>query len=117
MTIGERIKMAREKNGIAQTDLAIKIGVSKQTLFKYENGIVTNIPSDKIEEIAKITHVSPAYIMGWEDNLNNADTDIIADIYSDMNMLESVKKLISLSKEHKQTIYDNIDYLYEKEVH
>ena len=35
MTIGERIKMAREKNGIAQTDLAIKIGVSKQTLFKY----------------------------------------------------------------------------------
>ena len=93
MTIGERIKIAREKNGIAQTDLAIKIGVSKQTLFKYENGIVTNIPSDKIEEIAKITHVSPAYIMGWEDNLNNADTDIIADIYSDMNMLESVKNL------------------------
>ena len=117
MTIGERIKMVREKNDLSQTDLAIKIGVSKQTLFKYENGIVTNIPSDNIEEIAKITHVSPAYIMGWEDNLNNADTDIIADIYSDMNMLESVKKLISLSKEHKQTIYDNIDYFYKKEGH
>ena len=28
-----------------------------------------------------------------------------------------VWKLISLSKEHKQTIYDNIDYLYEKEGH
>ena len=31
MTIGERIKMARDKNGLSQTDLAIKIGVSKQT--------------------------------------------------------------------------------------
>ena len=67
MTIGERIKALREKIGMSQVDFAIKIDVSKQTLYKYENNLITNIPSDKIEAIAKITHVSPSYIMGWDD--------------------------------------------------
>ena len=66
MTVGERIKFLREKLNISQVDFADKINVSKQTLYKYENNIITNIPSDKIEAIADISNVSPAYIMGWE---------------------------------------------------
>lgn len=66
-TIGERIKLAREKTGMSQVDMADKIGVSKQNLYKYEKGLVTNIPSDKIELIGKLTGVSPAYLMGWND--------------------------------------------------
>lgn len=65
-TIGERIKLAREKIGMSQVDMADKIGVSKQNLYKYERGLVTNIPSDKIELIGKLTGVSPAYLMGWD---------------------------------------------------
>lgn len=68
MTVGERIKAMREKAGISQVDFAIRMNVSKQTLYKYENNIVTNIPSDKIEAAAKICNVSPAYLMGWDDN-------------------------------------------------
>lgn len=52
-TIGDRIKNLRESINVLQTELAEKIGVSKQTLYKYENNIVTNIPSYKIELIAK----------------------------------------------------------------
>lgn len=66
MGIGTRIKELREKAGYGLTEMADKLDVSKQTLYKYENGIVTNIPSDKIEAIAKMCHASPAYIMGWE---------------------------------------------------
>lgn len=66
MTVGERIKEARIKRGIKQADFADKIGVSKQTLYKYENNVITNIPSDKIEAAAKVAGVSPAYLMGWE---------------------------------------------------
>ena len=70
--VGERIKKLREKRGISQTDLAIQIGESKQTLYKYETGRITNIPSDKIELIASALGCSPAYLMGWDDNA--ADT-------------------------------------------
>lgn len=67
---GERVKELREKIGITQTDLAIKIGESKQTLYKYENNIITNVPSDKVELMAKELGCSPAYLMGWIDTPN-----------------------------------------------
>lgn len=68
MTKGNRIKALREKIGKSQVAFADLIGVSKQTLYKYENDIITNIPSDKIEAIAKETHSTPGFIMGWEDS-------------------------------------------------
>lgn len=71
--IGTRIKKLREQTGMSQIDLAIKIEVSKQTLYKYENGIISNIPSDKIERISEVFHVSPAYLMGWESSISTQD--------------------------------------------
>lgn len=66
MTKGERIKARREQLGITQVALADMIGESKQTLYKYESGLVSNIPSDKIEAIAKALRVQPEWIMGWD---------------------------------------------------
>lgn len=70
MTIGARIKSLREKKNISQTNLAKYIHASKQTVFKYENDIITNIPMDKIKSIASILGVSPSYLMGWENESN-----------------------------------------------
>ena len=67
MTKGERIKHRREQLGISQTELAECIGTSKQNLYKYENDIITNIPSDRVEALAKRLNTSPAYIMGWNE--------------------------------------------------
>ena len=117
MTVGDRIRKQRELLGISQTELAEKIKVSKQTLYKYEKNIITNIPSDKIEEISKVLNVSEAYLMGWEDNLNKENSDLIPDILSDGKLLDHIKKVMCLNEEHKQTIYDNTTYWYEKEGH
>ena len=67
-SIGNKLKSLREHKKLTLDEVAKKIGTSRQTLFKYENGIVTNIPSNKIEELAGIYGVSPAYLMGWEDD-------------------------------------------------
>ena len=66
------IKREREKAGISQTDFAKMIKVTKQTLYKYEQGIITNIPSNKIEEIANALGLSPSYIMGWEETTDES---------------------------------------------
>lgn len=116
-TVGDRIKEQRELNRISQVELAEKMGVSKQTLYKYENNIVTNIPSDKIQIIAKILGISPSYLMGWEDDLSDDNAESVPDIMSNKDMLDIIKKLMSLNKEHQQTIFDNITYWYEKEGH
>ena len=67
MTIGKRIKELRQKLGYAQTELANRIGISKQNLYKYENDIITNIPADKIELLAVVLKTTPAYLTGWEE--------------------------------------------------
>jgi transcriptional regulator with XRE-family HTH domain len=67
MTIGDRIKKLREGQELTQDELAKYINSTKQTIYKYENNIVTNIPSDKIEKIAEILHTTPSYLMGWDD--------------------------------------------------
>ncbi len=69
MTTGERIKLLREARKVTQTELAQAIKTTKQNIYKYENNIISNIPSDKIEMIAKFFSVSPAYLMGWEDGM------------------------------------------------
>ena len=66
MSVGKTIKNLRNQKGISQVDLASKIDVSKQTLYKYENEIITNIPSDKIEALATELGTTPAHLMGWD---------------------------------------------------
>ena len=67
VTVGDRIRQVRQEQDVTQQELADYIGVSKQAVYKYENNIVTNIPTDKVDAIAKRLRVSPAYLMGWEE--------------------------------------------------
>lgn len=117
MTVGDRIRKQREFLNISQTELAERVKISKQTLYKYEANIVTNIPSDKLERISQILGVSPAYLMGWDDNLTKTNADLVLNILSNQNLIDHMQRLNDLSKEHQQTIFDNIDYWYEKEGH
>lgn len=80
---GERIRQLREALNMSQTELAAKIDVSKQTLYKYENNIVTNIPSDKIEAIAKALNTTPAHIMAWDDDAFTFDCDLKVELLPD----------------------------------
>lgn len=98
MTVGERIKEVREKIGMSQVDFADKINVSKQTLYKYENNLITNIPSDKIEAAAKIGGVSPAYLMGWEE-MNDED---IGNAFANNNLFEIINSISALSPQEKK---------------
>lgn len=67
-TIGKRIRNMREERKMTLDYVASKIGISKQTLSRYERGVITNIPSDKIEAIAEVFNVPPARIMGWKED-------------------------------------------------
>lgn len=117
MTVGDRIRKTRTDLGLSQTELAEKTNSSKQTIYKYETNIITNIPSDKIEKIARALDTTPAYLMGWTNNLTTSNASLVVDMLSDNNLVEHIKKLKDLSVEHQQTIFDNIDYWHDKEGH
>ena len=93
MKKGERIVNLRERRGLSQTELAEKIGASKQTMYKYENDIVTNIPSDMVEKIADALNTTPAYIMGWSTEPSREEMALqrIIAYYKDFSEIQKAK--------------------------
>ena len=64
MTIGDRIRLLRVDRGLTLQELADKLGVQRQTIYKYENNIVTNIPVDRIMQLSEALEVTPAKLIG-----------------------------------------------------
>lgn len=69
MGMAEIIKERRLAMGYTQEELAQKLGLQKSAIAKYENGRVENIKRSIIAEMAKSLECSPAYLMGWDNNI------------------------------------------------
>lgn len=108
-TVGDRIKSLREASGMTQVELAEKINSTKQTIYKYENNIVTNIPSDKLEKIAGCLGTSPEYLMGWADEFR-CEIKIKDDGSYNDRLATYHYYLNNEAKEFAQFLYDNPDY-------
>lgn len=85
MNIGQRIRELRINSGLSQTEVAIKLNTTKQNIYKYENSIITNIPLEKIEALAKLFNVSPSMLVGWSDNNSNTYVSEIDSLYNELN--------------------------------
>ncbi|MDO5478295.1 MAG: S24 family peptidase [Clostridia bacterium] len=66
MTMGDRIYSLRKAKKMTQEDVAKRLNVALQTIYKYEKGIVTNIPLDKLELLAKVLDTTTTYLTGWD---------------------------------------------------
>lgn len=69
MTTGQRIKARRKQLGISAEKLAEKMGISRATVYRYENGDIEKVPGDRLIPIADALSTTPAYLIGWEDGL------------------------------------------------
>ena len=125
-SIGARLKALRLDRGLTQDEVGKRVLVSKQTLYKYENDIVTNIPVDKIELLAEVYHVTPAYIMGWEqpeedvdDSSSYYDDPEVAAIANEMKENPNIRVLFDasrgLSKESIEEVRRFVEYQKAKE--
>ena len=66
--IGDRIKAARTKLGYSAEQVAAFLGVSPATVYRYENGDISKLPSKYIKPLAEYLCVTPAYLMCWDDD-------------------------------------------------
>ena len=62
---GNNIRFFRKKRGLTQSQLAERIGETRQTVYKYETGKVQTVPYHKLEKIASVLECTPAELMGW----------------------------------------------------
>ena len=68
MSTGDNIRSRRKAEGLTLEELAEAVNTTKQTIHRYERGIITNIPQERIEAIARALHTSPSELMGWNED-------------------------------------------------
>lgn len=64
MNIGERIKAIRTEKKISVDYLARELGVSKTTIYRYEDSSIEKIPVGIFDKICNLLGVTPAELMG-----------------------------------------------------
>ena len=73
----DRIKHLRESQDKTLEDVAKIVGVSRQTIQKYESGTIQNVPFERVELLAKALSVSPGYLMDWEREPDDLDRAVL----------------------------------------
>lgn len=66
--MGNRIKELRLNAGMTLMDVANALGVSEGTAQRYESGGIRNLKYDTIVMLANLFQVSPAYLLGWDED-------------------------------------------------
>lgn len=89
--IGDRIKEARIALGYSAEQVAAFLEVSPATVYRYENGDISKLPSKFIKPLAEFLCVTPEYLMGWTDEKPESEiqpkNDDVRVIVQDLNKL------------------------------
>lgn len=103
---GTKIKTRRIELNMTQDELAKAAGyTSRSSINKIELGLV-DLPQSKISQIAKALKVSPTFLVGWGENINNninKEDCLIEDYLPIANMQDNL--IVSIGRGGKRTIY------------
>lgn len=105
MSIGSKIKQRRQEMSISVDELAQKLNVSRTTIYRYEKGEISKMPTETLEKIARILNTTPAYFMGWNDS-----PEVKSNILSIYNQLEQPRqeKVVDFAQEQLDEQNNNV---------
>lgn len=105
--VGLKIFNARKNLQMSRVDLGKKVNLHESTIKRYEDGHIKSLDIEKLKEFAYALNISPAYLMGWEENTefktDNVSTFTQEEILhiEDMRLLNDLgmRKVISYTKD------------------
>ena len=112
MEMGRKIYNLRIQKGMTLEELGNIVGVGKSTVRKWENGMIANMKRDKILKVSEALDTSPAYLMGWKEDVSKEEkTPKIIQHYellNDIGKHEATKRVEELTHIEKYTIKEHL---------
>ena len=96
MTIGERIKKIRKEKNISVDYLAKELGVSKTTIYRYEDSTIEKIPVNTFDKLCVMLDTSPAELMG-NNNINTVPQELPSEFLNPQDAMEFILKTPTLA--------------------
>ena len=112
MTIGQRVKLRREELGLSQEELAKRIGYKSKTSINKIELDFRNLTQSKIKAIADALDTTPSYIMGWDEEAEEAKK--AAPSEGDSLNAEIIKLFMGLTADQKKEALNYLRYLSTK---
>ncbi len=124
MSFASRLKQAREQAGLTQQAFADKLGVTKNSISNYENG-VSSPKWDILLKIFDVLHVDPNFL--YQDNfspieaaslrsaiqaVDEQEQAQISELTSDFKKLNDDGKVKALERVHELTEISRYQNLY-----
>lgn len=97
MSIGERIKEIRKKKGISVEHLAKELGVSKTTVYRYEDSSIEKIPVNIFDRFCALLEVTPAELMGNTMPSPEERAPLPTEFYNAQDAIEFILKTPTLA--------------------
>ncbi|MBO1085348.1 MULTISPECIES: helix-turn-helix domain-containing protein [Enterococcus] len=110
--IGQKISELRHKQQMTQEELAIKVGVSKQTISNWETGLKTP-RMGAIQKIAELFHVTKGYIIEGEEETSHRLLSIFEKLDSERQQSVISFAGKKLEEQQLETKLDNEELLKE----
>lgn len=102
MQLADRVRIKRQELGMTQDDLAKKLGYrSRTSINKIEMG--RPVSQKIIIKLAESLNVTPAYLMGWEDEESEAQKE---------EGIPNVAAYDGFSNDSSSRIQDQVEALY-----
>lgn len=114
MNIGKRISERRKELKMSAEELGKRLGKDRSTIYRYEKGDIENLPLDILEPIAKALETTPAYLMGWENKIEEKpieSAEELSKIFLDQDLMEMVSAYQSLDDSRKKQAREFIFFL------
>jgi transcriptional regulator with XRE-family HTH domain len=119
--VGTKIHKARIEKGITLKDLGDLIGIAESTAQRYEKGKIKSIDIEMIKKLAKALSVSPAYLMGWDDNIKKAMDELNKNMqisvhkqYELQHIMQELNKN-DINEEERTKLLDKVTSLLEQQ--
>lgn len=112
MDVNERIKARRKELDLDADTMADLLGISRATYYRYESKDIEKIPISALVPLAKALHVSPAYLMGWDEK-EPAPTSSLSLTQQEET---HIKKYRQLSDVRRYVVDEVLDAQYQKQL-
>lgn len=110
MTTGERMRARRKELDISPEEVAKAIGVSRSTVFRYENGDIEKVPLSLLKPLSSILKTTPEYLMGWSDtpHAKKAQSILTSLPIYDVPVSAGTGEWLSKGHEYSLTHFDDV---------
>ena len=116
MDMKDKISSRRKELGLTLEDVGNAVGVGKSTVRKWETGQIENMRQNKIALLAKVLKVSPAYLMGWQEEklTTKNDDELFQKLKERPKLLELINALSNTTDEGLDAVI-NLAKMIDKE--